>query len=102
LVFFYKNALGLINPSLSEGFGLPLIEAAYFNLPILASTIPVFEELMGDNYLKFNQNNIKDMTLKINQFLKQSPKFNYQNIIQNYSFVQMTNQTLALYNKLLE
>jgi hypothetical protein len=35
-------------PSEEEGFGLPLIEAANFHLPILARDIPVFREVAGD------------------------------------------------------
>ncbi len=34
--------------SKGEGFGLPLIEAAYFNKPLLVRDIPVFREIAGD------------------------------------------------------
>lgn len=45
LSFAYQSATALIAASRDEGFGLPLIEAAYFGLPILASDIPVFREV---------------------------------------------------------
>ena len=35
----YKSARALVYPSTSESFGLPLIEASAFNLPILASEL---------------------------------------------------------------
>lgn len=35
-------------PSLSEGFGLPLLEAMGYGCPVVASDIPVFRELAGD------------------------------------------------------
>lgn len=38
----------LIAASFGEGFGLPLIEAAQHNLPILARDLPVFREVAGD------------------------------------------------------
>ena len=38
----------LISPSKGEGFGLPLIEAAQHNLPIIARDIPVFKEVARD------------------------------------------------------
>lgn len=101
LVFFYKNALALIHPSLSEGFGLPLIEAAYFNCSIIASDIEVFRELLGKNYLSFDPNNVDDIAEKINNFIKNKPKFDYQNLIKKYSFNDMTEKTLNIYNEAL-
>ncbi|UKA48939.1 glycosyltransferase family 4 protein [Arthrobacter sp. FW305-123] len=41
----YRGAAGFIFPSLDEGFGLPLIEAASFGIPIAASDIDVFREI---------------------------------------------------------
>lgn len=35
-------------PSLSEGFGLPLLEAMGYGCPVVASDIPIFRELAGD------------------------------------------------------
>jgi glycosyltransferase involved in cell wall biosynthesis len=34
----------------AEGFGLPLIKAPHYNLPIIAKDIPIIRELTG-NYL---------------------------------------------------
>ncbi len=101
LVFFYKNALALIHPSLSEGFGLPLIEAAYFNCPIIASNIKVFKELLGNNYLSFNPNNVGDMVDKIKSFLSKKPNYDYKNILKQYSFEKMTDETLEIYQSVL-
>ena len=41
----YAETDALISASFSEGFGLPLVEAAHFNKPIIASDIPVFREV---------------------------------------------------------
>ena len=101
LVFFYKNALALIHPSLSEGFGLPLVEAAYFNTPIIASNIKVFKELLGNNYLSFNPNSIDDIAGKINSFIENKPEFDYKNIIKEYSFSKMTDETLKIFKDTL-
>lgn len=49
----YETSSCLIAASEGEGFGLPLIEAAQFNLPILARDIPVFREVAGKNALYF-------------------------------------------------
>lgn len=45
----YCHALGLVYPSLDEGFGIPLVDASEFGCPVLCSDIPVFREVMqGD------------------------------------------------------
>lgn len=97
LIFFYKNAQALIHPSLSEGFGLPIVEAAYFNLPIIGSNMAVFKEILDDQYLSFNPYNIDDMIEKINDFIEKKPKFSYKNILKRYSFRTMAEQTLKYY-----
>jgi glycosyltransferase involved in cell wall biosynthesis len=43
----YRQSTCLIAGSFGEGFGLPLIEAAHFQLPILARDIDVFREVAG-------------------------------------------------------
>ncbi len=45
LQWAYRHASALIAASKDEGFGLPLVEAAYFGLPIICSDIPVFREV---------------------------------------------------------
>lgn len=40
----YRSCDALLVPSRGEGFGLPLVEAAQHNLPILARDLPVFRE----------------------------------------------------------
>src|SRR3989344_1668476 len=99
LVFFYKNALGLIHPSMSEGFGLPLLEAAYFNLPIIASRIDIFTEILADKAVYFDPKNINEMSEKIDYFLKKKPKFDYQGLKVKFSFAKMTKAILNQYRK---
>ena len=101
LVFFYKNASALIHPSLSEGFGLPLVEAAYFGLPVIASNISVFKEVLGNEYVSFDPENSRDIQIKIESFLQHRPTFNYTKILKNYSFERMAKVTLQLYLRVL-
>lgn len=101
LVSFYKNALALIHPSLSEGFGLPIVEAVYFKLPIIASNIEVFKELLNKKYVSFNPLSVEDIAKKIRFFLSQSKKIEYGNLLQKFSFESMIKETLILYQKML-
>ena len=48
LDYAYCHASALIFASRCEGFGLPLVEAMQYRLPVLASDIPVFREIAGD------------------------------------------------------
>jgi glycosyltransferase involved in cell wall biosynthesis len=48
------GSLGLIMPSLFEGFGIPLIEAAFHGKPVFCSDISVFREVMGENAFYFD------------------------------------------------
>ena len=49
---WYKGAIALVQPSFYEGFGLPIIEAMNFGLPIACSDIPVFREI-GKNLVSY-------------------------------------------------
>lgn len=50
----YASADALIAASEGEGFGLPLIEAAQYKLPIIARDIPIFREVAGENAYYFS------------------------------------------------
>ena len=45
---------GLIFPSFTEGFGIPLIEGALYDKPVLCSDIDVFREVAGQDATYFN------------------------------------------------
>ena len=44
----YKNARIYVFPSLDEGFGIPILEALSFSLPVICSDIDIFKEVGGD------------------------------------------------------
>jgi len=56
LKYAYLNSSALIQASAAEGFGLPLIEAAKFGLPVICSDIPVFREVTAEHALFFSRN----------------------------------------------
>ncbi|MEJ7745968.1 MAG: glycosyltransferase family 1 protein [Luteimonas sp.] len=47
LASLYRESTALLAPSEGEGYGLPLIEARWSGLPILARDMPVFREVAG-------------------------------------------------------
>ncbi|MFU8833085.1 MAG: glycosyltransferase, partial [Wenzhouxiangella sp.] len=56
LMALYQAASALLAASEGEGFGLPLIEAAQHQLPIIARDLPVFIEVAGSHAYYFSGN----------------------------------------------
>ncbi len=48
LVKLYQHCAALIYPSLWEGFGIPPLEAMACGRPVIASAIPVHQEILGE------------------------------------------------------
>jgi glycosyltransferase involved in cell wall biosynthesis len=69
LAKLYADSTCLIAASLDEGFGLPLIEAAHFDLPIIARDIPVFREVGGGNATYFSAENADELADVVKQWL---------------------------------
>jgi glycosyltransferase involved in cell wall biosynthesis len=45
LAYWYQQCCAIVCPSRAEGFGLPLIEAAWYGKVVIANRIPIFEEV---------------------------------------------------------
>jgi glycosyltransferase involved in cell wall biosynthesis len=68
----YKNCATFVLPSYYEGFGMPLVEANYFNAKLAVSDIPVFHEVAGNNAAYFNPNDPLDISKKLLLSIKNS------------------------------
>jgi glycosyltransferase involved in cell wall biosynthesis len=65
----FCNALGLIFPSLYEGFGLPLVEAMTCSCPIICADIPSTREVCENAALFFDAKRPDDLAMKISMIL---------------------------------
>ncbi len=63
------EAGALIFPSLSEGFGIPLVEAFYYDVPVLCSKRASLPEVAGNAALYFNPLDVNDIADKIVEFI---------------------------------
>lgn len=63
----YGFSQAAIIASSVEGFGLPLVEALYRHLPVIASDIPVFREIADDKVLYFKLGDPDDLARKVEQ-----------------------------------
>jgi glycosyltransferase involved in cell wall biosynthesis len=69
LPLFYQAASLFVYPSLFEGFGIPIIEAAFSNTPIITSTDSCFEEAGGPDSIYVNPNNTDELSHSIDRVL---------------------------------
>jgi glycosyltransferase involved in cell wall biosynthesis len=70
LPLLYRSAQSFIYPSMMEGFGIPMIEAACANLPMAVSDIPVFKEIAPKGTLFFNMDDTKGMALAMKELIE--------------------------------
>ncbi len=70
LQFCYSKASALIFASKTEGFGLPLVEAMHYKIPVLCSDIPVFREVGGDYPEYFSLSDPRNLAEKIKSWNK--------------------------------
>lgn len=70
LEHLYNHCDCLIAASYGEGFGLPLIEAAQYKLPIIARDLPIFREVAGEFAWYFNGTTAQDIAESLTEWLK--------------------------------
>lgn len=59
LAELYHNAHAYISASFFEGLGMPIVEAMYFNLPVILSDLPIMHEVSMERGIYFNPYNSK-------------------------------------------
>ncbi|MGH7238307.1 MAG: glycosyltransferase family 4 protein, partial [Candidatus Saccharimonadales bacterium] len=106
LKWMYQNCRAYIFPSLSEGFGLPGLEAMVHGAPVISSNAACLPEVYGNAAHYFDPSSTRDMVTKINEVLDNDGL--RQVLIQagleqakKYSWERMAEQTLAVYKQAL-
>ncbi|MEM2772773.1 MAG: glycosyltransferase family 1 protein [Candidatus Pacearchaeota archaeon] len=69
LVRYYNAAEIYVQPSLNEGFGLPVLEAMRCGCACAVSDIPVFREIFADTCLYFNPYSVEDIANTLKKIL---------------------------------
>lgn len=106
LKWMYENCQLYVFPSLSEGFGLPGLEAMVHGAPVVSSSATCLPEIYGNAAHYFDPTSDKDMLAKISEVLD-SPRLRQSLIakgyeqIKKYSWAKMAEQTLEVYKKAL-
>ena len=69
LAYIYSKAKILAMPSLYEGFGLPILEAFKFGIPVLTSDTSSMPEVLGKGGITVSPLNQKSITAGLNKLL---------------------------------
>ena len=69
LGLLYKNALVYVFPSFNEGFGIPVLEAFSYGLPVLVANNTCLPEIGGNAILSFDPFDTDDISTKIKMVL---------------------------------
>jgi glycosyltransferase involved in cell wall biosynthesis len=70
LSVIYSKALAFVFPSLSEGFGLPILESMSVGCPTLLSDIPIMHEIGADAALYFLPKDMDSIRVKVSSIIE--------------------------------
>lgn len=107
LSVLYRSAEAFVFPTLSEGFGLPGLEAMAQGCPVVCSNIPVLREVYGEAAEYFNPNDPKDIAEEISRVINDKNKeeqLREKGYLQakKYSWEKMASETLLVYNPAIQ
>lgn len=107
LRWLLENCAAYVFPSLSEGFGLPGLEAMAHGAPVVSSNATCLPEVYGEAAHYFDPLDVQAMADAINEVL--SDKQLRSRLIEagraqaaKYSWQRMADQTLAVYEQVLK
>jgi glycosyltransferase involved in cell wall biosynthesis len=106
LEHLFRNADAFIFPSLSEGFGIPVLESFYFNKPLLCSNATSLPEIAGDAALYFDPEKPEDIAGMICKYYNDSgigPALVAKGAerLKFFSWKKAAAETVALYSRVL-
>jgi glycosyltransferase involved in cell wall biosynthesis len=106
LRWLYEHTKVYVFPSLSEGFGLPGLEAMVHGAPVASSNATCLPEVYQDGALYFDPKNTDEMAetiqkLLTSQKLRESQVAKGRTVAKSYSWRRMAEQTLAVFDEAL-
>lgn len=107
LRWLYEHTAAYVFPSLSEGFGLPGLEAMMHGAPVISSNATCLPEVYGDAAEYFEPTDIDAMAKAIARVLRNEERRSElitlgKKQVRTYSWQRMAEQTLQTYNDALE
>ena len=107
LRWLYENCAAYVFPSLSEGFGLPGLEAMMHGAPVVSSNATCLPEIYGDAAHYFDPLSVEAMAKAINEVLidkslRTELVKKGQEQAKKYSWQRTAKQTLEVYKQALK
>lgn len=104
--WLYEHVRVYVFPSLSEGFGLPALEAMVHGAAVASSNATCLPEVYGPAAHYFNAQNPRDIAAKVKEVLddddlRQTLIKNARQQIKKYSWRHMAEETLVAYKDVL-
>ena len=96
----YKKAKCLVYPSIYEGFGIPIIEGLYSQIPVITIDKPIFRETGGEHCIYVNNyEELKDTLVNIWNKTKENNQ-DGRKWAEKFNTLKQVNQIINLYQKL--
>lgn len=93
LALLYRRARAVALASVAEGFGLPIVEAALYGTPVIATDIAVFREAAGDSAQYFRLLDRDSLAARLRAALIEKPR---PPVVESLSWGQSAAQLLAM------
>lgn len=105
--WYYENARAYVFPSLSEGFGLPGLEAMAHRCPVVSSNATCLPEIYGESAHYFDPEDVEDMAAKISDVLRREVLREKlvsagKKQVRKYSWEKMTREHVEVFQSVLE
>ena len=106
LRWLYEHTTAYVFPSLSEGFGLPGLEAMVHGAPVISSNVTCLPEIYGHAAEYFNPESTRDIVRVISSILENPARRQHLKILgakqaKKYSWQKTAQQTLEIYRQVL-
>jgi glycosyltransferase involved in cell wall biosynthesis len=106
LRWLYENTACYVFPSLSEGFGLPGLEAMMHGAPVASSNATCLPEVYGDAAAYFDPLNVDDMAAVVEKIITDESQANKlrtlgREQVKKYSWRRSAEMTLEVYGQVL-
>ena len=102
LEWLYEHAMALVFPSLSEGFGLPALEAMAAGTPVISSNATCLPEVCGEAAEYFDPTDIDEISQVVLKTIGDKARLKELKLagakrIQDFSWKKMAEETVAIY-----
>ena len=104
LASLYRGAQSLLYCSLAEGFGLPMLEAFFHQLPVITSNISSLSEISDGSAVKVDPNDIEAIVdgIKKSIDMKDSLIKKGTDRLKDFSWGNAAKETFSFYKKAIE